>query len=343
MSDYNRQRRNEYRPERNEENPYRRTGYGQSHSDSYGSSNERRGQDYGSYGNSGYGYDRRRDLDGDRSQSSYQGDEYTGNFSGSNYDRDYEFGMNRRGYSNQSGQYTNSGYRDFRDNPNNLGVGSNYAYNREGYGSNYGGEYGRHDQRDYGSGYAGEFGGASYSHRRGQGYDPNREYSSYSGRYDRSYEKDWKHDNRDWFDRAGDEVASWFGDEDAERRRRMDKQESHKGRGPKGYRRSDSRIEEDINDRLSDDGWVDAREIEIEVKNGEVVLTGFVTDRFAKRRIEDIVESVSGVSNVENRIRTGQPYSQAASASGTGRSVGSGTNGVTGNSDGERSRSRTAS
>jgi hypothetical protein len=30
------------------------------------------------------------------------------------------------------------------------------------------------------------------------------------------------HDDRGWFDRASDEVASWFGDEDAERRRRQD-------------------------------------------------------------------------------------------------------------------------
>jgi osmotically-inducible protein OsmY len=83
----------------------------------------------------------------------------------------------------------------------------------------------------------------------------------------------------------------------------MDKQQSHRGRGPKGYKRSDDRIREDINDRLSDDPWVDASDIEVSVNNGEVTLSGHVPERGAKRRTEDLVESVSGVTHVENRLR----------------------------------------
>ena len=77
----------------------------------------------------------------------------------------------------------------------------------------------------------------------------------------------------------------------------------HKGKGPRNYRRSDNRIQEDINDRLTDDPDVDASEVEVVVQNGQVTLTGTVDDRQAKRRAEDIAESVSGVAHVENRIK----------------------------------------
>ena len=77
----------------------------------------------------------------------------------------------------------------------------------------------------------------------------------------------------------------------------------HKGKGPRSYRRTDTRIQEDINDRLTDDSLVDASEVDVAVQNGEVILSGTVDDRAAKRRAEDIAESVSGVTNVENRIR----------------------------------------
>jgi hypothetical protein len=44
----------------------------------------------------------------------------------------------------------------------------------------------------------------------------------------------------------------------------------------------------------------------VTVDNGEVSLSGTVSDRASKRRAEDLVEEVSGVTNVENRIRIGQ-------------------------------------
>lgn len=75
------------------------------------------------------------------------------------------------------------------------------------------------------------------------------------------------------------------------------------GRGPKGYTRSDDRIKEDINERLTHDPDIDAWEIEVQVSNGEVTLTGTVDDRNAKRRAEDIAEAISGVKDVQNQIR----------------------------------------
>lgn len=116
---------------------------------------------------------------------------------------------------------------------------------------------------------------------------------------------DREHDrDRDWWDRASDEVASWFGDDEAERRRRMDKRMGpHRGKGPKGYSRTDERVSEDINQRLYDDPFIDASDIEVKVENGEAILTGTVESREAKRRIEDIAESITGVKDVENRLK----------------------------------------
>lgn len=128
-------------------------------------------------------------------------------------------------------------------------------------------------------------------------------------------------DDRGWWERARDEVASWFGDEEAERRRRQDEQNSgqsagasyerggqgprgsFRGRGPRGYRRSDERIRDDINDRLTEHDEIDASDIEVGVQNGEVTLTGMVDSRRTKRLAEVIAESVTGVTNVENRLR----------------------------------------
>ena len=103
---------------------------------------------------------------------------------------------------------------------------------------------------------------------------------------------------RGFFDRATDEVSSWFGDRDAERRREMD----HRGRGPKGYQRSDSRVQDDVSDRLADDRYLDATDIEVTVSNGEVTLAGSVDSRDARRRAEDLAEQVSGVSYVQNNL-----------------------------------------
>jgi osmotically-inducible protein OsmY len=138
------------------------------------------------------------------------------------------------------------------------------------------------------------------------GYSSGQNYGERNYDYDRDRERNRGNEGRGWWDRASDEVASWFGDEEADRRRRMDEQRQHRGRGPKGYRRSDERIKEDVNDRLSDDYYLDASDVEVSVQNTEVTLTGTVQNRNDKRRAEDLAESVSGVTNVENRLRVKQ-------------------------------------
>jgi hypothetical protein len=81
------------------------------------------------------------------------------------------------------------------------------------------------------------------------------------------------------------------------------------GKGPKNYRRCDDNICEEVCQRLSDDPDVDATDIEVSVRDGEVTLSGVVDGRSMKRAAEDCVENVSGVRDVHNeiRIRAAQP------------------------------------
>jgi len=80
----------------------------------------------------------------------------------------------------------------------------------------------------------------------------------------------------------------------------------HYGRGPKGYKRSNERIQEDLCERMTHHGYLNAEDIELEVNNGQVVLKGTVASRQEKRLAEDIAESVSGVSQVMNQLQVKQ-------------------------------------
>jgi osmotically-inducible protein OsmY len=95
--------------------------------------------------------------------------------------------------------------------------------------------------------------------------------------------------------------------------------EEHFGKGPKGYKRTDERIKEDICECLSDAN-IDASEIEVEVQDGVAKLQGTVTDKFQKRMAEDLVEGRRGVKSVENHLRI-QP-SQGSSTSETSQGRG---------------------
>ena len=88
-----------------------------------------------------------------------------------------------------------------------------------------------------------------------------------------------------------------------------------RGRGPKGYSRSDERMTEDLNERLTDDALLDASEISVEVKDGVATLQGTVDSRWMKHRAEDIADACSGIRDVRNEIRV----------SGSQRSAGAGT------------------
>lgn len=81
------------------------------------------------------------------------------------------------------------------------------------------------------------------------------------------------------------------------------RQPSFKGRGPKNYRRSDERIREIVCERLTDDLFVDASDVHVEVKNGELTLSGTVDSRAAKWRAEDIAGHSAGAPQIHNQLR----------------------------------------
>jgi hypothetical protein len=79
--------------------------------------------------------------------------------------------------------------------------------------------------------------------------------------------------------------------------------ENHYGKGPKGYKRDDNRILEDVCDALTHDSELDASLVEVRVDKGHVTLSGEVEDRNSKRLAEAIVDRVRGVDDVFNRLQ----------------------------------------
>jgi len=241
--------------------------------DDMGYDRTRYGRDY----SRGYG----RDSDYDRmrgDQGSYGGmynrdyDYNRGGMGQGSYGRDYDYDRMRGSQGSYSGMYN----RDYDYNRGGMGQGSygrdydynrNYDYNRGGMGS-----YG-----DYG------YGRGDYGYGRGDnsqgGYDYGRSLSqgSYGGTpVTWSYTEYWLIPG------------------------------PYTGRGPQGYQRSDERIREDVCERLTQHGQLDAWNIQIDVENGEVTLRGSVDQRQAKRMAEDAAESVSGVREVRNELRVKQ-------------------------------------
>ena len=238
--------------------------------------------------------------------------------------------------------YTDDGYTFAPQESGGYGRGSEFtggrgAFEAGGYGRERGGERDRSGERGYGGGFGNEragypgdrrffgshrqdFGG--YERSRG-GQEPDRwqtasEGQSFGGQrpYARDlysdsgasrHETDWQSGNAG---RAMQSVYTWPGTEAAYGR--SSSQENYRsararggfaGRGPKDYQRSDERIREEICDRMTDDDSLDASDVTIQVKQGEVTLAGSVTDREQKRRAEDMAESISGVREVTNNIR----------------------------------------
>lgn len=76
----------------------------------------------------------------------------------------------------------------------------------------------------------------------------------------------------------------------------------HYGKGPKGWKRSDDKIREDVCEALYQDPYVDATEIEVAVENGTVLLKGWIDSRESKREAEICAEEISGVHDVRNEL-----------------------------------------
>ena len=79
----------------------------------------------------------------------------------------------------------------------------------------------------------------------------------------------------------------------------------YSGIGPRSYQRTDERIVDEINDRLTVHGDINASEVEVTADQGEVILRGTVENRRCKRLAEEIADSVAGVRDVRNELVIG--------------------------------------
>lgn len=97
---------------------------------------------------------------------------------------------------------------------------------------------------------------------------------------------------------VGAPKSVFFADKNAELNDR-----GYYGKGPKGWKKSDEKIREEVCDALTESREVDASDVEVEVSQGLVFLKGVVTDRAAKKEAERLAESVHGVKDIRNEIR----------------------------------------
>jgi osmotically-inducible protein OsmY len=240
-------------------------------------------------------YDNNWDRTYNRSSDDWRDNDYQNrNVYSSDHERDYW--KNRNSQLNDLNWNTNRNYnRDYNNDYNrSYNNDSNRNYN------DYNRNYNDYDRNDY-------FNRGSYRNDNRNNYSNNNWRSNdYNNRYrNEGWRDNYRNEDRDWWDRTKDEVASWFGDDDAKRRRDRDEKEEgkHRGKGPKNYTRSQERIKEDVSDKLSDDSFLDASDIEVQVNGNEVTLTGQVDSRYSKHRAEDLAEDVTGVSHVQNNLR----------------------------------------
>jgi hypothetical protein len=195
----------------------------------------------------------------------------TGGYGGGEFSGGYGggYGGARYGGEGMRGGYSAGG-----------GSGGEYGGGQYGGGQYGGGQYG-----------GGQYGGGQYGGGQYGGGQLGRDTRGYStGFYGRTPEREWSGreggDDRNFLERAGD----WL-------------QRKISGKAPKGYRRSDERIREDVCDLLMRRADIDASEVDVQVKDGEVTLTGTVHERRHKRLIEDLAEDILGVSDVHNQIK----------------------------------------
>lgn len=75
------------------------------------------------------------------------------------------------------------------------------------------------------------------------------------------------------------------------------------GKSSKGWARSERRIQDDVCEALAQHRDVDASDIEVHVKEGEVTLSGTVADRRMKYLADDMAAEVLGVKDVHNGLK----------------------------------------
>jgi osmotically-inducible protein OsmY len=282
---------------------------------------------YGDFGRGEYGGGRSGWSGQERyGQSGYgQGNYSPGNQGGrssSGSDYGYSGGESQRRYGQGSGSYGYGGGRSWNE-P--YGEGQqytsrgDYAGERSGYGEewrspqSYGGQgsqnYGGQQrfgggQQGYGGGGMGNYSGESSrqgyftGESSGQGYGASQGYGGQQG-----------------YGGGGVGYAGQGYGYGSQQGSFGSQQGEHRGKGPKGYQRSDERIKEMVCERLRDDPSIDPTEVTITVVSGKITLEGTVDSRQTKNSIEEIAEQF-GSQEVQNNLRVQRPQQSQGTQSG---------------------------
>lgn len=119
--------------------------------------------------------------------------------------------------------------------------------------------------------------GEDWAHREGEELGYQRMYGEYGsnarGWVDRPHEKTWPH------------------------------REHHAGIPPKKYQRSDESIMDHIADVLTYSPDVDATEVTIAVKDGNVILSGTVPERGMIYLVDELLDEVHGIKDFDNHLK----------------------------------------
>lgn len=300
-------------PNRNQDYQGRRGGRDRDDERRYSSADQDR--DYGSYtendegdssvragsydqGRSQYGQYGSRDPHGSReSREGSQGEGNRGRYSGYGDFGQGDYGGGRQGSSgqerNRQSGYGQSGYGQggYGQSGYGGGYGGGFGGGGEFRGGNYGGEvYGGANRS--GSSYGGGVGSSGNEQNYGAG--TGRGFSGYGYEGSGSRGMQGSGSSQSGFGQSGYSSEDW--------QRAGGQTGLHRGKGPKGYQRSDERLKEMICERLRDDPEIDPSEVTINVQGGKVTLEGTVDSRHAKNAIEDAAEQF-GVQEVQNNLR----------------------------------------
>jgi hypothetical protein len=233
-----------------------------------------------------------------RNQPRQQRSDYRGQRNRKNSPRE----QSDRNYGRGSGRDVERGYgqdynREFGQN-NARELSGDYGQYGQGSGRNYGQDFSQREDWNAGQDFEQNF-------DRNSGWDSGRNYGSSTDR-DSGRNFNWGTD-RNFGDRTFDQdydqgrIRSQNADRSGQRRDQY-QHGPYSGKGPKGYQRSPERLKEQVCEQLESNGYLDASEIEVEVKNCEVTLSGKVASREDKREAELCAEAVSGVKDVHNRL-----------------------------------------
>lgn len=250
------------------------------------------------------------------SSDSYRRDERDPRDRYSSYYNERQFGTRGRDEREQGSRYGTE--EEWKPWPRDTGYSSSdYGYGRDERERR--ARFGEHD-RSYGSNYSprsydddalymvGSYSSSSSPSGYGNRSQQRQTQRDWGTRY--GADNDYNHENQ----QRGEGEHESFGHQLREAGQRIARSVKRAFRGPKGYKRSDDRIREDVSDRLGENPYLDCSEVEVSVSNGEVTLTGSVRSRQEKFLLEEIADDVSGVNEVHNQVRVKREQSNIAMA-----------------------------